>query len=234
MLTNIKLVVFDLDDTLANIGEAVADSTLQSLNRIIDRNIMIAVSSGKPVSYLSGLLRQAELNKCIIMGENGAVVQIGNHLPPEIFYTLEYPNTIKAQLQKLQHFLEKDFSNELWFQPNQVGLTPFYSSEEQRDKIRLFLKIHSNLLRGLKVFENNDSFDIIPENIDKGISLLALAEKLGISANQIIAVGNGQNDLPLFEVAGYSVGIGYGYLNGADVMFSSIEDCLNHILKEVN
>lgn len=234
MLTNIKLVVFDLDDTLANIGEAVADSTLQSLNRFVDRNILIAVCSGKPVSYLSGLLRQAELNKCIIMGENGAVVQFGNHLPPEIFYTLEYPNTIKTQLQELKHFLEKDFFNELWFQPNQVGLTPFYSSEEQRDKIRFFLKTHSNLLHGLKVFENSDSFDIIPENIDKGISLLTLAKKLGMSTNQIIAVGNGQNDLPLFDVAGYSVGIGCGYLKGANIMFSSIEDCLKHLLKEVN
>ncbi len=47
-----------------------------------------------------------------------------------------------------------------------------------------------------------------PKNISKGKTLMRLMKDLGVESDQVIAFGDGENDLPLFEVAKYSVAMG--------------------------
>ncbi len=51
--------------------------------------------------------------------------------------------------------------------------------------------------------------EIAPENVDKGRSLARLAEHLGLAAEEVMAFGDGQNDVPMLEYAGY----GYAMAN---------------------
>ena len=44
--------------------------------------------------------------------------------------------------------------------------------------------------------------EIAPENVDKGRSLAKLAEHLGIAREEVMAFGDGQNDVPMLEYAG--------------------------------
>lgn len=44
--------------------------------------------------------------------------------------------------------------------------------------------------------------DITNTNVDKGVGILKLSEYLGYDKKDIIAIGNGMNDVPMFEVAG--------------------------------
>ena len=69
-----KLLVFDLDGTLAPVGKPMADDTLGLLRSLEKAGYRIAVCSGKPTYYLCGLLRQAGLDAPVLIGENGAVL----------------------------------------------------------------------------------------------------------------------------------------------------------------
>ncbi|MBR6767610.1 MAG: HAD-IIB family hydrolase, partial [Clostridia bacterium] len=44
--------------------------------------------------------------------------------------------------------------------------------------------------------------EIVPENVDKGTSLKKLGEYLGITRDEIMAFGDGQNDVAMLEYAG--------------------------------
>lgn len=44
--------------------------------------------------------------------------------------------------------------------------------------------------------------DITPAGVDKGAGVRALAARLGIPMDQVLAIGDSRNDLPLFAVAG--------------------------------
>ena len=44
--------------------------------------------------------------------------------------------------------------------------------------------------------------EIAPEGVDKGRSLARLAELLGLEADEVMAFGDGQNDVPMLEYAG--------------------------------
>lgn len=45
--------------------------------------------------------------------------------------------------------------------------------------------------------------EIVPENVDKGSSLKKLGEHLGIAREEIMAFGDGQNDVAMLEYAGH-------------------------------
>lgn len=45
--------------------------------------------------------------------------------------------------------------------------------------------------------------EIAPEGVDKGKSLARLAQLLGLTADEVMAFGDGQNDVPMLEYAGH-------------------------------
>ena len=47
--------------------------------------------------------------------------------------------------------------------------------------------------------------EIVPEGVDKGISLARLAGLLGLTADEVMAFGDGQNDAPMIAWAGHGV-----------------------------
>ena len=52
--------------------------------------------------------------------------------------------------------------------------------------------------------------EIMPEGVDKGASLAKLASLLGLEASEVMAFGDGQNDVPMLQFAG----AGYAMANG--------------------
>ena len=68
----IKLLVFDLDSTLAPIGEEMEWENVRLLRELEKKGARIAVCSGKSCDYLCGFLRQLGLSNPIMIGENGA------------------------------------------------------------------------------------------------------------------------------------------------------------------
>lgn len=81
----IKLVVFDLDNTLAPMYSPMKENTLASL-KDLSKKVHLAVASGKTPFYLAGFFRQAGIKDIKLIGENGAVTYLNSDLPCEVIY----------------------------------------------------------------------------------------------------------------------------------------------------
>ena len=228
----IKLIVFDLDDTLAKLGKGIAPGDITKLKLLEQKGTMVAICSGKPVSYLCGLMRQIGLNDPILVGENGAVVQIGIHLPPKQFYTLTYSQAAHKSIELLREEITKAIP-QIWYQPNLVGLTPFPANKDEHRAIQGIIDALTPNLTGIKVYQNSDSYDIIPSEIDKKRGLELLSTILHILPNEIIAVGNAENDYPMFDYASYAIGVGVPDLKKVDINFQTVSDALDFLLEYV-
>lgn len=74
---------------------------------------------------------------------------------------------------------------------------------------------------------NPKFIDITAPNVHKGTAVLRLAEMLGIKREEICAIGDGENDIEMFRVAGMSVAMGHAteYVrNAASYLTSSHEE----------
>lgn len=228
----LKLIVFDLDNTLAKIGKGITLADIAYLKQIEEQNIKIAICSGKPVIYLCGFMRQVGLKHPILIGENGAVIQFGVDLPPKQYYRLPYSEVAKRTLAFIQKQIDEKLPD-VWYQPNMVGVTPFPKSETEFVIIEELLEENKMNLEDVEVYRHADSFDIVPVGIDKRRGLEYLAKLLNISEEEIMAVGDGVNDYPMFEYAGRSIGIHVKEPNRVDENFLTITQALERIVEEL-
>ena len=233
-----KLLVFDLDGTLANVGKSMANADVEKLIELEKAGYTIAICSGKPSYYLCGFARQLGLREPILIGENGATFQFGIELPPKRYEVYPYSESARAQLDMMRALIDRECGDNVWYQPNEVGLTPFPKDAETFEFIQKLMDDRVALLDELLVYRHVDSFDLTPKNINKLNGLAYLTKLLGLEAKDVIAVGDGVNDIPMFEFADLAVGIigprkiqeSYGSIvDYTDYEFSAIDEALDFI-----
>lgn len=226
----IKLVVFDLDGTLAESGKGIVASDIEKLKKIEEMGIRIAICSGKPVSYLCGFMRQVGLDAPILLGENGAVFQVGVELPPKEQHILPYSNLAKESLIMIKQEIDSKIPD-IWYQPNMVGVTPFPKNEVEFDIIENLLIEKKHTLQDVKVYRHVDCFDIVPDGVDKKAGVHFLTQHMGLTPEEIIAVGDGINDYPMFEYAGMAFGIHVKDEKLVDRNFDGITETLDFLIE---
>ena len=227
-----KLIVFDLDGTLAELGKGIEPEDLTLLRALEDAGARIAVCSGKPAYYLCGFLRQVGLKAPVLVGENGAVIQLGVDLPPRDYFVAPYSDAAKRSIRLLRDALERDVPG-MWYQPNEVGLTPFPRDEAEFAAVQRVIDALAPELQDVIIYRHCDSFDITPDGITKKSGLARLGALLGIEPQETIAVGDGVNDYPMFEYAGRSVGVNVKDESRVDVNFASAKEALEYLLERI-
>ncbi|MDR0350246.1 MAG: Cof-type HAD-IIB family hydrolase [Coriobacteriales bacterium] len=222
-----KLVVFDVDGTLAPIGEALFPVAQEWL-ATVHKNTTVALASGKPLAYLCGLCRAHGLKDLVLIGENGAQLQWGYDFPPRRHESLPFDPTLINSLKAISAAIKHRFGDTVWFQPNQVTASPFFADAEVREELKAFIGSQVKEEDGVQVFEHVDCFDLCPRGLDKGAALRYLREKDGFAVSDIAAVGDGSNDVPMFAEAGYSIGL----VESGDATFDYPVDVACRSLKE--
>lgn len=225
----IRLAVFDLDNTLAPLARGIAPEDLRLLRCLESAGVTVAVCSGKPAYYLCGFLRQAELRRPVLIGENGAVIQFGVELPPGEYHTAPCSQEARDTIRFLRRQIEQTLPG-IWFQPNELCLTPFPRSAAEFDVIETILRDHADQIRDVEIYRHNDSFDIVPAGIDKASGLRRLCALLHLSPAETAAIGDGVNDYPMFDCAGLSLGVCVADPWRVDYNFPTVTAALRHLL----
>ncbi|MGB4609109.1 MAG: HAD family hydrolase [Saccharofermentanales bacterium] len=205
------LIVFDLDNTLAALGKPMEPETLRCLQEFSAAGHHLAIASGKPIYYLMGFCRQANLSKIWLIGENGIQTVFGVEIPPEYCFNAKVkPESIQV-LADLKKKLIAKFGDKIWLQPNELEVTPFFADVRTRVEIEQFIEeIKDELEQAeITVFPHSDCFDFLPSGIDKGKAVTDLIKWLEINPLRTIAVGDTWNDQPLFEACHHAIAINF-------------------------
>lgn len=224
-----KVIVFDLDNTLCDLGKEIALENVNLLKKLEQKGHKIVICSGKPTYYLCGLMRQVGLNEPILVGENGATISFGVNLPPEKNYVVSNQDKAISLLSKIKDLLKINFNDKIWFQPNEICLTAFPKKKEYFGEIRSFL--NKQELTDCIIYEHVDSFDIVPKDVNKFEGLKYLSNLLSISSEDFIAVGDSVNDYPMFDFCKLSIGVNLKEKEKASLNFENINEALLYLLK---
>ena len=233
---SIKLIAMDLDGTLLNSQKVITPRTFAALQAAKERGIYVTIATGRmymAAAYFGKMIgAQVPVICC-----NGGLVR-GDSTQPPIFVkcyeeavarevlTECYKNDWYAQWYIDTQIYAKDFRPDMFgsyrtvegFNLNAVGedFLPYTKDVIQiviRDKdggvAAITEKIRAEFSGLLDSQQNTDiSVDLTPPGINKAVGLKALLDHLNLSPDEVMACGDGDNDLAMLEYAGFSVATG--------------------------
>lgn len=231
----IRLVVSDVDGTIVTTDKSILPSTVAAVARLLEAGIPLSLVSARPprgMAYIQEALRLtgplAGFNGGRVLTPDGAV--LSEHLVPEAAArtVLEafQARGVSVFVFSGDDWLVQDFDgphvaherHTVRYDPVVVDSFEPYLARVSKmvgvsDDEPLLAEIEAALqqqIGGAATVKRSQTYylDLTAREANKGNAIKMLADVLGIGVEEIAVIGDMDNDVPMFEVAGFSVAMG--------------------------
>ena len=191
-----RVLACDFDGTLAVEG-VCSDETVEALQRVAASRMRLVLVTGRTWEELIDVFDPGSLFEQIVV-ENGAVV-IDRGSGQEQLLAPRVPPGLVAELQRTG------------VTPLIVGRVLCSTAWSQEPKLSAAI---AKVGVDRQVVRNRDSAMVLPPGISKRTGIEAALRAMGETPAVTVAVGDGENDVALFAVAGVAVAVA----NAVDVL----------------
>ncbi|MBI6871551.1 Cof-type HAD-IIB family hydrolase [Clostridium aciditolerans] len=225
----IKLIASDMDGTLLNEHDKLNEEFFHIIEKLKERNIIFVAASGRQYFNLENKFSRVK-NDIIFAAENGSFVLYEGE---EIYSSILDKNVVKELIKigreldgceiilcgKKSAYIEKNYKNfidevERYYLKYEVvddlyevdddilkfTLCDFKGSAENSNNV--FKPIWGESLQ--ITVSGQIWLDIINKDVNKGVSIKYIQEKLNITAEETMVFGDYFNDVEMFKSAYYS------------------------------
>lgn len=230
-----KLIALDMDGTLLNSKKEITPLTAQAIARASKAGVVVTVSTGRPIQGVEMYSKDIDMNVPVIT-YNGAMVVNGK--TKEILYKQELERgdagkildfALKLGITACIWSGNQLYGTKLDWRIHEYkklsGVEPqLMESKEKlldqgitkilwydgRDKVQNYIKMmDSETFSSVSYCTSNPEFlEFFNRKVSKAIAMGRIGEMLGIQREEMIAVGDAANDLPMLEYAGLGVAMG--------------------------
>lgn len=254
----IKAAFFDIDGTLIPHGqERFPKSTLKALRLLKDKGIKVFIATGRPVTTIGNALSQFYFDGYLAL--NGQYCNVEGHIVRDCYIPKDdiekvLPYLINRQISCV--FAEKDY---VYVNLISNQYKEFHRGKEEfMNKVDDVKRVQNHKTYQLIIFidENQETelfhhlpncksarwhpmfADIIPVNGGKDKGMDAIIDYLNITLEEVIAFGDGGNDIAMLKHAGIGVAMGNAsekVKKAADyITTKDSENGIYHALKYLN
>lgn len=190
-----KVVASDFDGTLTNGGRLLSLEAVRALRALQFRGVKVSLISGMNYPSLYKLSFYLGCRGAVI-AENGAVIGYGGQ-----FRVLGE----KGPSLKVLEALRRRFPSlvESWdnrYRSIDIG----FERNLPRDEVSRFVMENS---RDIRFVDSGVAYHLLDRRVDKGVGLRVAAELMKVKTSDIAAIGDNENDLELFQEAGFSIAL---------------------------
>ncbi len=225
-----RLLALDIDGTLVDYRERASQAVISAVAAARAAGAEVVLSTGRSVSGIGRIIKVMELPFGHCVASNGAVTFTYPPIQVTSAVTFSAELAVRAVLDAVpdalvavevvgrgyranRHFPEGEITGEMWIEPmddlikdpvTRVIIRDPQSSAE--DFIALAERIG---LHGTSYFVGFTAWlDLAPEGVSKASALAEVAAGLGIEASDVLAIGDGRNDVEMLAWAGRGVAMG--------------------------
>ncbi len=180
---------------------------MKTILKKIIKNHHLSFASGKSVEYITGFCRALKLKDTVIIAENGAIIRLNAHFPPNEYYRYKKSEKLQNLFLKIKTDFTTEYKNKIRFQQNHINLTIFPNNIKNIESIHNKAKTYIRH-KEITTYFHCDCVEFIPAKVSKGKSLEKIMKFFNIKKENVYAFGNGENDIPLFEKAGNIITVG--------------------------
>ncbi|TYB95649.1 MAG: HAD family hydrolase [Kosmotoga sp.] len=233
---SLKAVVIDIDGTFIDDNEELPDDNLSILNSIIEKDISVIFCSGRMLQSVEKFL-ETNIGKVFpIIAYNGAMVKLNDQIILDKKIPSSLASSIAREALKEKHYIQAYVNDELFVSEKSEKSIDYarhssvtfnvpedfldFVANHEPTKLLIIdepgeLKIIEEKFRKrfseVEIVRSFTTYlDIIPSNTNKGMALKILCKKMGLLPEQTIVVGDNDNDVPAFRVAGLSIAMENG------------------------
>lgn len=233
----IKLVVTDIDDTLLNSKGEISEKNREVIEKCKEQDVKVILASGRPDFGMMSIVEDLKLDSYdnYLLSYNGA--RIANLKTNEIIYEkflsperikfligvalendcdiLTYQNgkvltnsdneyaRIEAGLVSAELVISENMKEEI-----NEGAAKVIILKHPDEAQKVKEKLEKELGAEYEVATSKPFFiEVNDKGISKGVSLDSLCQKLGLTKDNVMALGDGLNDLSMIEFAGMGVAV---------------------------
>jgi len=235
-----KLICIDMDGTLLDDKGKISEENMEAIKKAYDKGIMIAIATGRGVTSAEYHLGLIGVEGMIIALNGSYIKERGSNIfifkcpltmseVKNIYEVVErhdikaYFNTIDTSISNRKIVEEvinryKGQGSKIQFCENIATLEKFNGeilkvSIINENNIELFNRVKKEL-KDMEMFEvvdsNTDYVEIMKNGCSKGRAVKMLAEIIGITRDEVVCIGDNENDIAMIEYAGLGIAMGNG------------------------
>ena len=230
-----KLLALDIDGTILNDKRELTDRTVMAIKKAIDSGVYVTLCTGRPIQGVKWLVERLGIITPVITYNGAEIVDPATNevlfknqlLPEDAVKIAEWGKDrgvtlivwSQGELYGYPMNERVDFYKQIALtEPKEVtdikglaeeGITKIIWFDEIERINQLKTQLNKSDFESVTYVTSNPKFlEFFNSEVSKRISMERLAEILGVSREETVAIGDGYNDVPMLEGAGLSIAMG--------------------------
>jgi Cof subfamily protein (haloacid dehalogenase superfamily) len=244
-----RLVALDIDGTLVDYAEGMTRGVLHAVRGVVDAGAHVVLATGRSLYGVERIIEMLQLESGYAVASNGAVTFTYQPVEITASVTFDPEPAVRAVLEHVpdalvavevigrgyranRYFPDGEITGEMWIESlddlikepvTRVIIRDPQSSAED------FIALAQQLgLHGTNYFVGYTAWlDLAPEGVSKASALQQVCDVLGVARADVLAIGDGRNDVEMLAWAGRGVAMGQAppeLLEVADAVTEHLDD----------
>jgi phosphoglycolate phosphatase len=188
----IKAIALDVDGTITDKNRRLCTSSIEAIHYAESRGIPVIIVTGNILAFTKFISMLLGTTGGLV-AENGGVIQCDGK------------EIVLGDIRKSKKAYD--------FLKTRYPVEKVEYSLERVSEVALYRKIPTNLIKealkgfDVEIYDSGFAVHITDPKVNKGSSLIKLLTERGIGIEEVMAIGDSENDLDFLKVAGLKVAV---------------------------
>ena len=201
----IEAIAVDIDGTITDNTRKICISAIEALRKAEKAGIPTIIVTGNVVNYAYATEVLIGCSGGIVCENGGVIFKEGeNNNAVETLVERDFVNSAESHLkEKLGEKFDIHASHDNMYRLTETVFYKTLAREDLEDALKDF-----KYLDELEIYDSGFALHVTDKRVNKGTSLKYLCERNGINMENVMAIGDSQNDEDFLKQVGYRIAVG--------------------------